>query len=55
MLNLLIKRLDMSVLQNGEGEIRTHGYFRITRFQVERIRPLCHLSSEAVSSHLRLC
>ena len=29
---------------NGEGGIRTHGTFRYTRFQVERIRPLCHLS-----------
>ncbi|MDE5107585.1 MAG: hypothetical protein O4808_11135, partial [Trichodesmium sp. St17_bin3_1_1] len=24
--------------------IRTHGDFHLTRFQVERIRPLCHLS-----------
>ena len=29
---------------NGEGGIRTHGTLRLTRFQVERIRPLCHLS-----------
>lgn len=30
--------------ENGEGGIRTHGSSRYTRFQVERIRPLCHLS-----------
>ncbi len=28
----------------GEGGIRTHGTSRYTRFQVERDRPLCHLS-----------
>ncbi len=28
----------------GERGIRTLGYFRNIRFQVERIRPLCHLS-----------
>ena len=35
---------------NGEGGIRTHGTFRYTRFQVERIRPLCHLSKELRST-----
>ena len=31
-------------LKYGEGGIRTHGTSLYTRFQVERIRPLCHLS-----------
>ncbi len=33
-------------IQNGEGEIRTPGAFRLARFQVECNRPLCHLSGQ---------
>ncbi len=36
------------VKNNGEGGIRTLGLSRVTRFQVERDRPLCHLSSWAL-------
>ena len=35
----------------GERGIRTLGYFRNIRFQVERIRPLCHLSSFVILKH----
>lgn len=38
---------------NGEGEIRTLGRLPFTRFQVERIRPLCHLSKELYSTKNR--
>lgn len=38
---------------NGEGEIRTLGAFRLTRFQVGRNRPLCHLSKVKYIYHIK--
>ncbi len=38
----------------GEGGIRTHGTSRYTRFQVERDRPLRHLSKIFLQYHSKV-
>src|SRR4051812_25073759 len=45
-------RAARTVVDGGEGGVRTHGTLRYTRFPVVHLRPLGHLSTQTAASRL---